>query len=237
VTKAITGDYGWASADAPESSGYINPAIVELVRRSGARDVLDAGCGNGALCGDLDRAGFHVVGIDGDRQGIDLARSRFPQVRFEVATFEGSPVELAATTDGRFDCVVSTEVIEHLYAPHELARFCFDALRPGGTLVISTPYHGYLKNLLLSLLNKWDYHHTALWHGGHIKFWSPATLGALLRQAGFEMMGFKGVGRLPYLWKSMLLVARKPDQGKDGGLDRAADDGADASNAGGAARQ
>lgn len=83
------------------------------------------------------------------------------------------------------------------------------ALKPNGLLVLSTPYHGYLKNLALSVLDAWDTHHTPLWHGGHIKFWSRRTLGQLLSENGFETIGFSGVGRLPYLWKSMILVARK----------------------------
>lgn len=208
----VTGQYGWESAEAPHSCAYINPAIRRLVRESGARDVLDAGCGNGPLCAELAEDGVHIVGIDGDREGIEIARAHYPHIRFEVATFEESSLDLGATPDGRFDCVVSTEVVEHLYAPHEFARFCFEALRPGGTLVVSTPYHGYLKNLALSVTNMWDHHHTPLWHGGHIKFWSAKTLGALLRDAGFEIAGFEGVGRLPYLWKSMILIARKPAQ-------------------------
>jgi 2-polyprenyl-3-methyl-5-hydroxy-6-metoxy-1,4-benzoquinol methylase len=211
LNQAITEDYGWQSADPLESAGYINPAIRGLVRSLGARYVLDAGCGNGVLCADLANDNLHVVGVDGDQRGIELARERFPDVRFHVMRFEDSPLRLSTAPDGLFDCVVSTEVVEHLYAPHELARFCFEALRPGGTLLISTPYHGYLKNLALSAVNAWDHHHTPLWHGGHIKFWSPRTLGRLLGDAGFELAGFRGVGRLPFLWKSMILIAHKPE--------------------------
>ena len=74
--------------------------------------------------------------------------------------------------------------------------------------MISTPYHGYLKNLALSILDKWDKHHTVLWHGGHIKFWSRKTLTLLLQENGFNVIAFHGIGRLPYLLKSMILVAR-----------------------------
>jgi hypothetical protein len=86
--------------------------------------------------------------------------------------------------------------------------FARKLLPVGGYLVISTPYHGYLKNIALSIFNKWDKHHTVLWHGGHIKFWSRKTLTQLLQDNGFEVVGFVGAGRFPYLWKSMILVAR-----------------------------
>lgn len=209
MSTAITGDYGWQT-DAPCSSGYLNPAIIRIVRAAGGGTVLDAGCGNGALAADLVRAGFATVGIDGDAGGIAIARRKYPGLRFEIGRFEEPPPKSLDTPDGRFDIVVSTEVVEHLYSPHDLARYCFDALRPGGMLAMSTPYHGYLKNLMLSVTDKWDEHHTVHWHGGHIKFWSATTLTKLLEDAGFRITGFTGVGRLPYLWKSMILTAERP---------------------------
>ena len=51
---------------------------------------------------------------------------------------------------------------------------------------------------------------TAQWDGGHIKFWSRRTLSALLEEVGFGRLEFRGAGRLPYLWNSMILSARRP---------------------------
>ena len=79
---------------------------------------------------------------------------------------------------------------------------------PGGELIITTPYHGYLKNLTLSILNKWDSHMDPLWLGGHIKLWSKKTLTQALRNAGFEVVNFIGCGRVPYFWKSMMIKAK-----------------------------
>jgi 2-polyprenyl-3-methyl-5-hydroxy-6-metoxy-1,4-benzoquinol methylase len=166
--------------------------------------VIDAGCGNGVLADFLQRNGFQVKAIDSDANGIAIATRKFPAVRFAIGSF-GEP------SDEQVDLVVSTEVIEHLYSPHELGNYSFSALRPGGTLMISTPYHGFLKNLALALTDSWDKHLTVNWHGGHIKFWSRKTLTEMLTRAGFEVTGFAGVGRFPYLWKSMILIARKPE--------------------------
>ncbi|MEP7008246.1 MAG: methyltransferase domain-containing protein [Sphingomonas bacterium] len=195
-------DYQW-SAEPLHTAAYLHSAVVEEARRIGAKTILDAGCGNGQMAGLLQGLGYDVTGIDGDEGGVQVARAMFPNVRFEVGLFSDAP-------PGRFDMVCSTEVIEHLYAPHELARYCYDALKPGGVLIISTPYHGYFKNLVLSLTGKWDSHFTAHWHGGHIKFWSRKTLSALLIEAGFRIEAFKGAGRFPFLWKSMILIARRP---------------------------
>ena len=89
----------------------------------------------------------------------------------------------------------------------------FRLLKPSGHFIVSTPYHGYVKNVVLALGGKLDNHFTALWDGGHIKFWSRQTLSGLLTEKGFADLRFVGTGRVPYVWKSMILVARKPPDG------------------------
>ncbi len=203
----VVDHYGWDSADRPTSCGYIGPRVIEELGALRVRRVLDLGCGNGTLCGELARRGYAVCGVDQDEAGVRLAQERHPALRFHRLGVQDEPQRLV-DAEGRFQAVVSTEVIEHLYSPHLLPAFARTVLEPGGHLVLTTPYHGYLKNLALAVMDKWDHHHTALWHGGHIKFWSRRTLTELLRQHGFELVRFGGVGRLPYLWKSMVLVAR-----------------------------
>jgi len=107
--------------------------------------------------------------------------------------------------------IVSTEVIEHLYDPHAMPRLARLLLKPNGVVLVTTPYHGYLKNLVISLLNKWDQHLTPFWLHGHIKFWSRATLTRLFQEEGFRFVAFKGLGRLHWLWKTMLIEFEKPD--------------------------
>jgi 2-polyprenyl-3-methyl-5-hydroxy-6-metoxy-1,4-benzoquinol methylase len=112
------------------------------------------------------------------------------------------------------DIIVSTEVVEHLYHLRRLIQNAFRLLKPSGHFIISTPYHGWLKNVVLAASGKMDNHFTALWDGGHIKFWSRETLSGLLREAGFTELRFIGAGRVPYIWKSMILIVRKPTGNK-----------------------
>lgn len=167
--------------------------------------VLDIGCGNGAWVGWFLARGAVAMGVDPSPQGIAHARSTYPSARFEVAE-AGSDI-LQHLGEEPFDVVISTEVVEHVYAPREWADACCSALKPGGRLICSTPYHGYLKNIAIAVTGKWDSHHGPLWDGGHIKFWSRATLSRLLEDAGFTRAAFLGAGRFPLLWKSMVLCA------------------------------
>ena len=199
-------DYGW-QADAPHSCAYLAPQVLRILGKLRPARVVDLGSGNGHLSGELAGAGFDVVGVEQDARGVEIARAAHPDVPFYRHSVDDDPA-LLLEKEQRFDVVVSTEVIEHLFTPSQLVRYAHGVLVDGGFLVVSTPYHGYWKNLALALLGRWDHHHTALWDGGHIKFFSYRTLASLLSANGFEVVDFVGVGRLPGLWKSMIVVAR-----------------------------
>ena len=86
------------------------------------------------------------------------------------------------------------------------AKTFLGLIAPGGVGFLSTPYHGYIKNVALAVSGRMDSHFTALRDGGHIKFFSVKTLGSLLREAGAQQVRFERVGRFPQLAKSMIAV-------------------------------
>ncbi len=203
-----TTDYGWESTVGPHSCNYLIPKIIEVLKKLKVKRVVDIGSGNGSLCGALKKEGYDVVGIEYDANGYKISSKAYPDIHFYNLGVEAN-ASIVLESEDKFDAVISTEVIEHLYSPHLLPIFSKSILKTNGLLIISTPYHGYLKNLALSLLDYWDFHHSPLWHGGHIKFWSKKTLAKLFFENGFELIQFYGVGRLPFLWKSMVVVAKK----------------------------
>lgn len=204
----VVADYGWQDAEPKYSQLYLAKPILNILNKLNARRILDLGCGNGAMSHYFHRHGFNVVGCDSDRRGIELAASGDSGAVFKQAGVYDMPRVLAQKD---FDVVISTEVIEHLFLPAALPVFARAVLKPGGHLIISTPYHGYLKNVLICLAGKWDSHHTSLWDGGHIKFWPYRSLSKLLETNGFDVVGFKGAGRVYGLWKSMIVTAKLRD--------------------------
>lgn len=207
-------DYGWDDGEAEASHDYLQPVVLSALRTVAPLEahpprVFDAGCGNGALLRKLQLSGYEVSGCDASESGVAQARKLCGDaVRVErLSVYEN----LSDTFGSSWDVVISTEVVEHLYAPRDFIRQAHRLLTSGGTLILSTPYHGYLKNLALAASGALDHHFTALWDGGHIKFWSYRTLRQLLAEFGFGQFSFFGAGRLPWLWKSMVVVARKPE--------------------------
>jgi ubiquinone/menaquinone biosynthesis C-methylase UbiE len=107
------------------------------------REVLDIACGEGygtALLGTVAR---RVVGVDISANTINHARQAYtthndgaPVVEFQTGSCEAIPLSNAAV-----DVVISFETIEHIKAHAEFLFEIRRVLRPGGTLIISTPDH------------------------------------------------------------------------------------------------
>lgn len=199
-------DYGFHSDAMTHNFSYMLDALLTLLDKNKNACILDVGCGNGYLVNHLISLGYNAYGTDASEKGIAIARQTHPD-RFFVQDLSTDklPPELQHLN---FDTVISTEVIEHLYDPEEFIAFCKQVLDGNGEIILSTPYHGYLKNLAISLLNKWDTHLDPFWVGGHIKLWSKATLSKLVTKHGFSNVIFKGTGRIPYFWKSIIIKAR-----------------------------
>ena len=199
-------DYGFHSDGPTHNFSYQLNDLIGLIDKSKNRYILDLGCGNGYLVNHLITLGYNAYGTDASEKGIAIAQRTNPD-RFFVQDLSSDalPPQLQAIP---FDTIISTEVIEHLYNPQAFIDFCKQQLKPGGELIITTPYHGYLKNLTLSIFNRWDSHMDPLWLGGHIKLWSRKTLTKVLTNSGFTVTQFRGCGRFPYFWMSMIIKAR-----------------------------
>ena len=198
-------EYDYSSAELNHSHAVLLAPVISEIKRLKPAKIFDLGCGNGSTAIQLSEF-TNVVGIDLSESGIRNANRAYPHLDLRVR----SVYDDLAADYGTFPVVVSLEVVEHLYDPRKYVRRLFDLIDPGGVAIISTPYHGYIKNLVLAATGKMDNHFTALWDGGHIKFWSIRTLTQLLEEAGFEAPAFKRVGRVPQIAKSMIAVARKP---------------------------
>ena len=188
MTTSSYNEFGWRDAQPMFYHKLLGKYIERLLPTDGS-PILDVGCGNGYFANRMKGGGnsnrFFVC---------DVTSGELPP------ELRGIP----------FKTVISMEVIEHLYQPRAFVLFIRSILEAsgGGQFIVTTPYHGYLKNLTIALANKMDYHLSALWEGGHIKFWSRRTLAILLREAGYRQLAFTGAGRIPYLWRHMVFSAR-----------------------------
>lgn len=205
-------DYSYSNDGFAHTHAYLLQPILKVLNENKSRVILDIGCGNGWLTNHLISLGYNCYGTDASESGIKIAKEKNSD-RFFVQDLEKNSLPEPLQTI-KFDTIISTEVIEHLYSPRDYLQFCRRIFEKtgGGQLIITTPYHGYLKNVILSLSNKMDKHFTVLWDGGHVKFWSKKTLSEVLVENSFKVKQFIGCGRVPYVWKSMMIVSTYSDK-------------------------
>jgi 2-polyprenyl-3-methyl-5-hydroxy-6-metoxy-1,4-benzoquinol methylase len=200
-------EYSWESGRPAHNHSYLAPSLLKALAGRDRR-ILDLGCGNGSLTARL-AGSFDVVGLESSETGIEEARKSYPALDFRSHDV-GQP--LPGDLRGVFDTVVAAEVIEHLFLPRELFARAREALGGDGEIFVTTPYHGYLKNLALAVTNKYDDHWRPGWDYGHVKFFSPTTLANLAIECGFKIVGFTRVGRIPPLAKTMIMRAAVSDR-------------------------
>jgi 2-polyprenyl-3-methyl-5-hydroxy-6-metoxy-1,4-benzoquinol methylase len=198
-------DYAYTHIQPTWDHSIVLPPIMQAIQ-SMPKDgsVLDLGCGNGAMLAEIRKHGsWKLRGVESSESAVSMARG----AGFDVMLADATADLLTLYDKKSFDLIIAVEVIEHVYDPRGLLRQAHALLRPKGRVLLTTPYHGYLKNVLVALAGKHDSHFNPLWDCGHIKFWSPNTLTTALTESGFGDVQFYGAGRVPYLWKSMVLTA------------------------------
>lgn len=206
MKNSLAEKYGWESGQEEQSHSYLLEPVLENLKKYKVASLLDIGTGNGATLPVWLSQNIKVAAVEPDTDGYQYAKKHAAADVRQLGVGDDFPAEWK----NAFDAAVSLEVVEHLFNPAQLVESIDFALKPKGIAIISTPYHGYLKNLALALAGKWDFHHHPTRVGGHIKFWSRETLTELFQSRGFTPLSFHGAGRLPYLWKSMILVFQKP---------------------------
>ena len=105
---------------------------------------------------------------------------------------------------------MTISTIAHIHHPRALLRNVSEVLKPGGLLVLSTPYHGYVKNLVIALTGRHDSHYDPLAPWGGVRFFSVKTISAILEETGFQDLEITRAGRAPLLWKAMVVRATRP---------------------------
>jgi 2-polyprenyl-3-methyl-5-hydroxy-6-metoxy-1,4-benzoquinol methylase len=202
---SIPSTFGWESQAPEQSHSYLVPICLKILKANNCSSLLDVGTGNGATIPIWLSHGIKVSAIEPDSVGFAYAKRNLEADVKQLGVGDNLPSDWKA----RFDALICLEVIEHLFNPNHLVEAALYALKDDGILIVSTPYHGYLKNLALSFTNKWDFHHNPMKVGGHVKFWSKSTITRFFAKYGFELFQFIGAGRVPYFWKSMIVVFRK----------------------------
>ncbi len=165
--------------------------------------VLDMGCGGGRHAFEAWRRGATVVALDYSEHELGDVRAVLGAMREagELSrpdtggTVNGDALALPFP-DGSFDCIIASEVLEHVWADALAISELVRVLRPGGRMAVTVPTR-WPEQVCWKLDSR--YHDTP---GGHIRIYRRRELEAKLESAGLSVRGAHHAHALhsPYWW-------------------------------------
>lgn len=206
-------------------------AVARLCATTGARRLLDFGCGDGGfarLTAEAADTLTEIVGVDispsrvAQAQALAGAADRGTQFRYIV----GDEAVLEGLRDTGFDIVTCIAVLGQVYDVYGLGRSLYEALRPGGCLIAEFANYAYVRHRVRLLLGRvptvspapmelWP---SIGWDSGELHYFDRSTSLQFVRQLGFVVEAVHPTGFLANafkLWPSLLatgfvIQARRP---------------------------
>lgn len=156
--------------------------IATVLRPEGGR-LLDVGCGNGIFLDlFLGRSGWELLGVDPSPDAVARCGERgIRAVQSEIEGFDDA--------EG-FDVITVWEVLEHVFDPLGVLRRCQGLLRPGGSLVLTTPNVSGFDYLIQGPDS------TNVLAPVHLNYFNPDSLRTMLGRAGFTGIEITTPGQL-----------------------------------------
>ena len=104
--------------------------------------IIDVGCGSAWVAKHFLKLGKKVISLDISKINPQKALDKYPSSNHFgiVADSYKLPFD-----DNSFDLIIASEIIEHVINPNDFVNELFRALRPGGKLILSTPYKEKLR--------------------------------------------------------------------------------------------
>jgi ubiquinone/menaquinone biosynthesis C-methylase UbiE len=214
VASAEVKPQGYFSCDRPE--------LVPLIPAEAMR-ILEVGCGEGrfatALRAARPKSRLEIVGVEVNEAAGRVARNVLDRL------IVGNVEQLEVSYDSYFDCVVFSDVLEHLVDPWNMLRRARRFLKDGGQIVASIPNVQHWSVLANLLRGRWEYGEFGIMDNTHLRFFTRESIRHLFESTGFgvteirPLLGVTARARItrlatgglavPFLARQYLVVARK----------------------------
>lgn len=128
----------------------VREVIISQVPKN-AKTVLDVGCGSGWVAKEFFQKNKNVISLDISKSNPQKVKQLYPsQSHFQVVA---DSFKLPFKSNS-IDCVIASEIIEHVVDPKIFLKELFRVVSDNGSLIISTPYKEKLRYVLCIHCNK-----------------------------------------------------------------------------------
>lgn len=158
----------------------VNKIKIGLLNIKKGERVLDLGCSFGEQAMMIARLGYKVVGVDLSKKRIGFLNRLSKKEKLDCNGIAGDIKKLPFKKNF-FDCVVATEVLEHIPDPQKAIDEAFRVLKPGGKACVSVPT-GISETVFRKMHPDWEK------NSGHINVFGKKDISEMLENAGFKIL-------------------------------------------------
>ncbi len=171
-----------------------------LLRQVGSGlKVLDVGCGYGQNGAEMMKKNNTVFGVDLSPLAVEKAKKRLTFAA--VADFSRPETIPEAIRREKFDLVIFSDILEHVYDPLLLIRNAVPLMKENATLLVSVPNIANWLTRLRLLFGTWDYTVSGMMDRTHIRFFTLKSIKRLITAAGFDVVQ---VYATPYFLRGLI---------------------------------
>jgi SAM-dependent methyltransferase len=180
------------------------PLLSQFIPKSTNTKILDYGCGKGKILSEIYKINpkSKLYGADISKIALEFASKNVPEAKI---VFVDNDQKVPLHTHS-LDFVISLDVIEHIYDTEKVFLEFNRLLKQNGTLLLSVPYYGLVKNIVIALIGFETVYNPIT---PHIRFYTKNTLINLVKRFGFEPLQFGRYGRFYPVNNGMYLLAKK----------------------------
>lgn len=162
----------------------INAAILQFIPKTSTK-ILDIGCGSGNLGGVIkQQQNCEVVGVTYSHAEATLAAKHLDQV-FVLDLNSFDPKNLNGQ---RFDCVILSHVLEHLYEPKNFLQALHSVLEPNAKVIIALPNTLVWKQRIKFFMGDFKYTDGGILDKTHFRFYDWDTSLELVKESGYQII-------------------------------------------------
>jgi len=168
--------------------------VVRMVRDGSS--VLDIGAGPGSITRELMvRKNCRITAIEIDHRNV-ARLSEFCDAAYQVDLNDTDWPKILQSQD-RFDAVIATDVLEHLWDPWETLSLMRGLMKDDGEIIVSLPHVGHCVIAACLINEDFDYRDDGLLDRTHLRFFGLKNIQSLVNDAGLNIVDVQFVIRAP----------------------------------------